>query len=276
LIYTIGLMAMADLARATYSADLKCGKCIKEGYNFCFKGTDTQTFEKGTVPEATCCQDTSCAEASNSEWTCSGSYSDADYALTFCPFKKDKCGSTAEVTFEDNVNSTQQVTVENLAEGETCSFKVKSKCNSPGFRKVSSSNMDDSNTEVSFIEYKKSFVNKTSKDNYDSSETKESKKTKMPSDDKPPRNQSWSDMGKMSKVKCTYNYSVSSDTDTASIEANFEGKAKVNVTSNSNGTYTIEICYKKQFKPKRKNKNGTYTEKEDMDEAKKEHWDEYK
>lgn len=71
--------------------------------------------------------------------------------------------------------------------------------------------MNDSNTEVSFIEYKKSFVNKTEKDGYNSSETKESRKRKMPSDDKPPRNQSWSDMGKMNKTSCTYNYSVPQD-----------------------------------------------------------------
>ena len=275
LISAVGLLALVDQAAAAYSADLKCGKCIKEGYNFCFVGTDTQTFEKGTAPEATCCQDTSCAQASDSAWSCSGAYSDADYALTFCPFKKDKCGDTAEVTFENTVNATQQLTVSNLAEGETCSFKIKSKCNSPGFKKTSSEGMDDSNTEVSFIEYKKSFVNATEKDSYGSGETKESKKTKMPSDDKPPRNQSWSDMGMQNKTKCKYNYSVPADTDTEQIALNVQGKAKVSVTSNANNTLTIEICYKAQFKPKRKNKNGTYTEKEDMEDAKKEHWDEY-
>jgi hypothetical protein len=96
--------------------------------------------------------------------------------MTFCPFKKDKCGDTAEVSFEDSVNTTQSVTVNDMAEGETCSFKIKSKCNSPGFKKTSSEGMDDSNTEISFIEYKKSFVDGTEKDG--DSETMESKKTK--------------------------------------------------------------------------------------------------
>jgi len=82
-------------------------------------------------------------------------------------------------------------------------------------------------------------------------------------------------MGKMNKSKCVYNYSMPTDTDTAAIEAQWEGKAKVNVTTESNGTLTIEVCFKKQSKPKRKFKNGTYTEKEDMEDAKKEHWDEY-
>lgn len=188
LIYAIGLMAVADRASAAYSADLRCGKCIKEGYNFCFVGTDTQTFDKDNKPETTCCQDTNCAQASNSSWTCSGSYSDPDYALTFCPFKKSKCGDTAEVTFGSTVNLTQQLTIANLSEGETCSFKIKSKCHSPGFRKVRSRGMNDSNTEVSFIEYKKSFINRTEKDGYNSSESKQSRRSKMPDEDRPPRN----------------------------------------------------------------------------------------
>lgn len=273
LIYTISFLAVADLENATYSADLKCGKCIKEGYNFCFVGNDTQTFEKGTRPEATCCQDTSCAEASNSTWTCSGSYSDADYALTFCPFKKDKCGDTAEVEFDESVNVTQSLTVNDMSEGETCSFKIKSKCNAPGFKKTSAEGMDDTNTEVSFIEYKKSMVNGTEKDG--DSEDFNSKKTKQPSDDKPPRNNSYSDMGKMNKSKCVYNYSQPIDTDVDAIATHWEGKAKVNATTESNNTLTIEVCFKKQSKPPRKYKNGTYTEKEDMEDASKEHWDEY-
>jgi hypothetical protein len=57
--------------------------------------------------------------------------------------------------------------------------------------------------------------------------------------------------------------------------ADMEGKAKVNFTLHSNGTYTVVVCFKKQCKPKRKFKNGTYTETEDMEDATKEHWEEY-
>jgi hypothetical protein len=67
-------------------------------------------------------------------------------------------------------------------------------------------------------------------------------------------------MGEMNKSKCETNYSVDGSTDTAALELEYEGKAKLTITSESNGTYTIEICYKKQMKPKRKFKNGTYTE----------------
>ena len=94
--------------------------------------------------------------------------------------------------------------------------------------------MNDSNTEVSFIEYKKSFINKTEKDGYNSSESKDSRKKRMPSDDKPPRNQGWSDMGKMNKTKCVYNYSVPADTNLTQFALNVRGAAKVSVTKNSN------------------------------------------
>lgn len=47
------------------------------------------------------------------------------------------------------------------------------------------------------------------------------------------------------------------------------------MTAHSNGTYTIETCYKKQFKPKRRKRDGSYTNKSSMSNATKEYWDEY-
>ena len=43
----IALMVFATLlqdaaATITHSTDLKCGKCIKGGFNFCFQGNDSQ------------------------------------------------------------------------------------------------------------------------------------------------------------------------------------------------------------------------------------------
>jgi len=70
----------------------------------------------------------------------------------------------------------------------------------------------------------------------------------MPDGDRPPRNQSWSDMGKMNKTKCVYNYSVPQDmfdSEATEIALKAGKSAKVSVTSNSNGTYTIETCYRK-------------------------------
>jgi hypothetical protein len=85
----------------THSTDLKCGQCIKGGYNFCFKGNDSQQFNNATDVESECCSDTTCAKNTDTDYTCSSIYSDTDYALTMCPFKKSKCGSKQNVTFEN-------------------------------------------------------------------------------------------------------------------------------------------------------------------------------
>lgn len=100
----------------------------------------------------------------------------------------------------------------------------------------------------------------------------------MPDGDRPPRNQSWSNMGKMNKTNCVYNYSVPQDMFDANgteIGIKVGGKARVNVTANSNGTYTIQTCYKKQMKPRRKKRNGSYTNRTSMDNATKEYWNDY-
>jgi len=82
----------------------------------------------------------------------------------------------------------------------------------------------------------------------------------------------------MNKTSCTFNYSVPQDMfdDSATeLALKNKGKAKVSVTKNSNGTYTIETCYKKQFKPKRKRKDGSYSNRSSMSNATKEYWNEY-
>ena len=80
------------------------------------------------------------------------------------------------------------LTVQSLEAGDTCSFMIKSRCNSPAFKKKDSKKMNDSNVELNFIEYEKSFLNATEKDKRDSTENKNSRKWKMPDDDRPPRN----------------------------------------------------------------------------------------
>jgi len=65
-------------------------------------------------------------------WSCSKTYSDQDYALTFCPRDPKNCGAIKEFVFEER-NATQALEVLNMTEGETCNFKIKSKCGSPAF-----------------------------------------------------------------------------------------------------------------------------------------------
>lgn len=133
----VSLLTSTASAQPVYKDQLGCGACIKGGWNFCFKGTDAQVVED-TEPQKKCCEDATeakCPEVVDPSWSCSSSYADQDYALTFCPFKKKKCGDTAEVTFgESDVNKTQEIKVANLAAGESCSFKIKAQCNSPAFQ----------------------------------------------------------------------------------------------------------------------------------------------
>jgi len=81
-------------------------------------------------------------------------------------------------------------------------------------------------------------------------------------------------MGKQNATNCTYNFSVGSNDTVTDWAVSLQGKAKISVTLETNGTYTIETCFKNQFKPKRKKSDGSYTEKEDMGNATKEYWKE--
>jgi hypothetical protein len=45
----------------TYDNQLKCGKCINAGFNFCHTGTDgVAVADGGEDPTATCCEDGEC------------------------------------------------------------------------------------------------------------------------------------------------------------------------------------------------------------------------
>lgn len=106
--------------------------------------------------------------------------------MTFCPFKKDKCGGTQEASFsKENESATVKAT--NLEKGESCTWKVKASCGAPAFKvKKFAADYDDTNFEVDFIEYE------SGKD-VKESEAVEKKgkltdlKAKRPSSDKPSR-----------------------------------------------------------------------------------------
>jgi hypothetical protein len=142
-------------ANATYPSDLKCSKCIKNGYTFCHKGTEGQLFENGQHPEYTCCTDATCPEASDPSYTCSSTYKDLEYALTFCPQPKDKCGDRQEINFEGN--GFEILEPLNLDEGESCTYKLKSSCGSPAF-KIDYNGL----LNVTYLEFESAKVNTTS------------------------------------------------------------------------------------------------------------------
>lgn len=172
------LFAFASAQKA-YSAELKCGSCISSGFNFCVQGTDGQVFEEGVRPVATCCQDGACAEATDATYTCSSTYSDIDYALTFCPQPKKKCGEKHEIEYSET--GAESVTVTNLTVGETCTYKVKSNCGSPAFKANGTKNVN-----ITYIEFESTQANKTSGGKG---------KNKSPKEGMPTRNMTFADSG---------------------------------------------------------------------------------
>ncbi len=81
-----------------YNATLNCGMCINGGFNYCTQGGDGLVLAEGQHPNATCCLDGNCTQASNTTFTCSKTYTDKNYALTFCP-QSSKCGPKKEISF---------------------------------------------------------------------------------------------------------------------------------------------------------------------------------
>lgn len=131
--------------------------------------------------------------------------------------------------------------------------------------------MNDSNVELSFIEYEKSFLNATELDQRDGTEDKNSRKWKMPDDDRPPRNQSWKDMGQLNKTLCK-SKEWAADTNITAFKLKYGKAYAVKVTKDeSTGLYTITVCSRGQFKPKRKYKfKDGETEQKNFTEALKE------
>ena len=113
-----------------YSSTLKCGGCILGGYNFCFQGTDGQ--QVSATPISTCCQDSTCAENTNTAYSCSSAFTSLDYAITMCPQMTSQCGNTKDFT-PATPGDTSTVEVTGLLAGESCTFHVKSQCGAPGF-----------------------------------------------------------------------------------------------------------------------------------------------
>ena len=62
LITLLLLASGADDTTVTHDASLKCGKCIKGGFNYCFAGSDGDVVASGdTEPSGTCCKDDTCS-----------------------------------------------------------------------------------------------------------------------------------------------------------------------------------------------------------------------
>jgi hypothetical protein len=136
-------------------------------------------FGPGEKPVATCCKDSTCAQASDQSYTCSDTYFDQDYGLTMCPQRQNKCGEKQEIELEEGDTETVEVT--GLEVGETCTYKIKSNCGSPAFK------LQDGATdglEFTFLEFEDAEAKETGKGKG---------KNKSPKDGMPSRDQTFSD-----------------------------------------------------------------------------------
>lgn len=179
--------ANADDSVVAYDATLKCGQCVKGGYNFCFQGSDGDVIaDGGEEPLSTCCEDNSCSEFTDDTYQCSMAYSDIAYALTFCPQKQAVCGEDQTVDYTD-VGQETNLTITGMTAGETCTYTIKSSKGSPCFKVSNDSDITDAKVNITYIEYAEDKVHKTSESGSGSEES--------PSEGRPARNQSFEDSG---------------------------------------------------------------------------------
>jgi hypothetical protein len=144
----------------------------------------------GAGPTRVCCEDDQCAENSNNAYSCSSTYADKEYALQMCPQFQRTCGNTQEIIF-DEMGADQNITLTGMTPGESCTFYVKSRTGSPGFRKTPDSTIDDRKMNMTFVEYNKKKVNVTSEVGTTS--------TDSPQADLPARNQTFINSGNQGK-----------------------------------------------------------------------------
>ena len=135
------------LALLLGSAAASCGSCINAGSTFCYQG-DTEgvaVADAGSMPTAHCCtvynaETGTCTtdggdQDVSSGFVCSNGYTDTDYAKEFCPQRQDACGSNQSIEFAEETETPTDISITGLANGETCTYKVKATCGAPGMKK---------------------------------------------------------------------------------------------------------------------------------------------
>jgi len=95
----------------------------------------------------------------DSMWTCSNAYNDKHYALTFCPYKIDKCGDKNIFQFTNIKNISLEVSVANLSRGESCTYEINSTKGALAFS-INNYHQNVSNKiNLTYIEYSQKFLN---------------------------------------------------------------------------------------------------------------------
>ena len=144
-----------------FDASMKCGKCIKNGYNYCHQGTYGQVVSTlGSAPTGTCCENDQCTEASDNTYMCSFTFTDPEYAMSMCPQKQSVCGTRQTVEFDD-FGQTRSITTAVMTEGDSCTYKILSSKGAPAFKRTDTATLDSNNFEISFLEFDGEKVTKT-------------------------------------------------------------------------------------------------------------------
>jgi hypothetical protein len=94
------------------------GKAGKAGNRTDFDNSKVKSDKK--MPTATCCEDDTCDEASNDNFTCSwtlGQDAPQDALIKFCPFPA-FCGKSPNITLKPGTN----FTFPNIPKGEVCFY----------------------------------------------------------------------------------------------------------------------------------------------------------
>jgi hypothetical protein len=110
-----------------------------------------------------------------------------------CPQRQGKCGHNQTIEFPDEGNSTN-VTITNLTEGESCTYRIKAKCGAPAFKEADDSEVDNTTLlQVSFFEFNTDTYPETEES---TNKTNVHHRGKMaPGKGLPPRDQSFENTG---------------------------------------------------------------------------------
>lgn len=93
-----------------------------------------------------------------STWSCSDGYADKDFAKTMCPQKQAKCGTVQEVDFQME-GEEDLISVRALANGESCTYRIKAQCGAPGLSQNDElTTADHTKYEITTMEFNEEVV----------------------------------------------------------------------------------------------------------------------
>ena len=118
-----------------FASTLNCGQCIGAGNTYCIQKAENTPFNGYPAANTQTCiaAGASSTQQTDSTWSCSNAFADRVYAKYTCQYNTAQCGPQTVVNLA-NTNSTQNVTVQNLQQGQTCFYTVKATCGGPAFQ----------------------------------------------------------------------------------------------------------------------------------------------